>query len=150
VVITADGSGYSIRTAKQGNAQAPPTVEVASSPATTLPTPQAAQPTPTVQADRPASLLIAVTSLTSPAHRNSIARLTIRTLPGAASAITVYYKSGPSHAGGLESQTADANGDVTWSWQVGGNTTPGIWKIVVTASAGGVSVSKEMPFEVVR
>ena len=45
--------------------------------------------------------------------------------------ITVYYKSGPSSASGLEAKTSDADGYVSWSWKVGGRTSPGTFKIVV-------------------
>ena len=55
--------------------------------------------------------------------------------------ITVYYKSGPSTAKGLEAKTSDADGYVSWSWKVGGRTTPGTYKIVV--EGGGEKVTVE-------
>ena len=54
--------------------------------------------------------------------------------------ITVYYKSGPSSADGLEAKTSDANGYVTWSWKVGGRTTPGTYKIVIEGGGEKVTV----------
>jgi hypothetical protein len=43
---------------------------------------------------------------------------------------------------------ADTEGKASWTWQVGGNTTKGTWKIVVTASIGGNIERKEIPFQV--
>ena len=77
---------------------------------------------------------IEITSLTSPVSRGSYATLCIRTVPGARCTITVYYKSGPSSAAGLEPKIADSEGRVCWSWKVGSRTTPGSWRIVVTAT----------------
>ena len=55
--------------------------------------------------------------------------------------ITVYYKSGPSTASGLESKTSNADGYVSWSWKVGARTSPGTYKIVV--EGGGEKVTVE-------
>jgi hypothetical protein len=94
------------------------------------------------------NVTIDVVSLTSPIAKGSIASLTVQTTPGAACSITVYYKSGASEAAGLGSQTADASGQVTWSWKVGSRTTSGIWKIVVNSQLNGKSISISIPFEV--
>jgi competence protein ComEC len=85
-----------------------------------------------------------ILSVTSPISQGAIAMLNAKTAPAANCAITVYYKSGPSVANGLENHTADANGNVSWSWKVGSRTTPGSWRIVV--SCGGIV--KETYFEV--
>lgn len=45
--------------------------------------------------------------------------------------ISVLYKSGPSHAAGLVSRTADGQGRVSWTWKVGTRTTPGFLPIVI-------------------
>lgn len=66
------------------------------------------------------------------------ASITIHTAPGASGSIEVDYKSGPSHAQGLYPQTADRNGDITWTWDVGRHTTPGSWPVVITA--GGKTI----------
>jgi competence protein ComEC len=55
--------------------------------------------------------------------------------------ITVYYKSGPSSASGLEAKTSDAEGYVSWTWKVGGRTSPGTFKIVV--EGGGEKATVE-------
>jgi beta-lactamase superfamily II metal-dependent hydrolase len=126
IIVTSDGSGYSIETVKQGQSQAPPT----------------AQPTTTSE------LSIKVVSLTSPIAPGQRATLKIQTTPGADCTIAVYYKSGRSQAQGLGPQTAAADGGVTWSWKVGSSTTPGTWRIVVTVTFNGQTISKEISFEV--
>lgn len=127
ISVTTEGNTYEINVAKE-TAQAPPAV-----------VPPAAQNAP---------LSLEIASVTSPIAPGGRATLTAKTLPGADCTITVYYKSGPSKAKGLNPQTADVNGDVSWSWTVGSNTTPGNWRIVVTASANGETVTQETTFTV--
>jgi competence protein ComEC len=74
---------------------------------------------------------LAIQSVTSPVSTGDDATLIARTSPGASCSITVNYKSGPSTAEGLEPKTADAQGMVSWTWEVGPQTTPGTWPIVV-------------------
>jgi micrococcal nuclease len=74
----------------------------------------------------------------------------MHTQPGAACTIAVLYKSGASRAAGLDPQIADAQGIVRWSWQVGGRTTVGTWRIMVTARAGDATAAQEIPFPVIR
>lgn len=126
-----------------------PTATVIST-TTKVPTaiPTAADRAGTVPLD--GKLVLEVVSLTSPARRNSTATLKIHTEPGADCTITVMYKSGPSVARGLEPKIADLEGNVSWSWQVGGNTTPGTWKVIVASSHAGRSAYKEIPFQVIR
>jgi beta-lactamase superfamily II metal-dependent hydrolase len=126
VIVTTDGMTYTVSTQKQASQPAPaPTV---------------------VQAEAPAQLSLEVLSHTSPISAGSTANLKIKTLPGAECTITVYYKSGASKASGLDPKTANANGEVSWSWKVGSNTSPGDWRIVVTASQGGKTAMKEIEF----
>jgi hypothetical protein len=131
VVINSDGTGYKVEVAKQSQARAPPTV--------------ANEQTPV---PAPGSLTIAMVSLTSPVSPGASARLTIKTTPGADCAIKVYYKSGASQASGLGPQNADGDGTATWQWKVGSRTTPGVWRIVVTATVDGQQTSLEIPLEV--
>ncbi len=153
VVVVSDGQTYEVLAERQGEPRAPPTSKPAST-ATVKPTAvPVAQPTaapqPTAVPPPPVSGLgIEVMSLTSPINAGAYATLTIRTAPGAACTITVYYKSGASEAAGLGPQNADGNGTATWQWKVGTRTTPGTWRIVVTASAGGQNARIEIPFEV--
>jgi len=80
---------------------------------------------------------IEVTSLTSPINRGAQASITIKTAANVLCTITVHYKSGPSKAQGLEPKYSDENGNCTWSWKVGTRTTPGNWRIVITAEGVG-------------
>jgi hypothetical protein len=84
-----------------------------------------------------------VTSPVSPGHN---ATLNVSTNPGARCEITVYYKSGPSQAQGLDPKTADSSGHVSWTWKVGTRTTPGEWKIVVDSTYEGKTVTRSVYF----
>ncbi len=76
------------------------------------------------------------------------ASVEIRTAPHAAATITVDYRSGPSHASGLGPRTSDAQGYVTWTWEVGTRTTPGYWPVVIVA--GGHIIHLELHVDVRR
>lgn len=89
---------------------------------------------------------IQIISVSSPAPRNSTATLKAKVAPGATASIVVHYKSGPSTAAGLEPKKADSNGNVSWSWHVGGNTTLGSWRITVSSDGS----SEDTTFEVVH
>jgi len=89
-----------------------------------------------------------IVSVTSPVNPGNYATLEARATPEAQCSITVYYKSGPSTAQGLYPKQADNNGDVSWTWKVGSRTTPGSWRIVVTATYEGQTVSQETYFTV--
>ncbi|ACV57083.1 nuclease (SNase domain protein) [Alicyclobacillus acidocaldarius subsp. acidocaldarius DSM 446] len=72
-------------------------------------------------------------------QRGGYASVTIQTTPGALGTIEVDYKTGPSHASGLEPKTADSSGRITWEWRVGSSTTAGQWP--VTIAVGGQSIT---------
>jgi hypothetical protein len=93
-------------------------------------------------------LFLEIVSVTSPIGKGYTATLQAKTVPEAYCTITVYYKSGPSSASGLYGKTADSQGNVSWSWKVGTRTTPGSWRIVVTASLDGETVSQTTYFTV--
>lgn len=93
-------------------------------------------------------LFLEIISVTSPVRPGANATLKAKTLPGAQETITVYYKSGPSTAQGLYPKIADSNGDISWTWKVGTRTTPGSWRIVVTASYGEKRTSQTTSFTV--
>lgn len=59
------------------------------------------------------------------------ARLTAKVAPNEQAKLVVYYKSGQSVAKGLVWKTADADGYVTWEWNVSGHTTEGTWRLQV-------------------
>jgi hypothetical protein len=64
------------------------------------------------------------------------ARLIVLTDPGRSLDLAVDYKSGRSKAKHLGKAAADTNGRVEWTWLVSGNTTPGVWELIVTADDG--------------
>lgn len=78
--------------------------------------------------------------------RNETGTVKIKGKPNTVYTITVYYKSGASTADGLEAKTSDSEGYVTWSWKVGGKTSAGTFRIVV--SGGGESKTVYFTVEV--
>ncbi|WP_172252008.1 pilus assembly protein [Saccharibacillus deserti] len=86
-----------------------------------------------------------ITSVPDPAYPGSRATVTAKVRPGQTAAIKVVYKSGNSKARYLGRQTADASGNLSWTWLVGGNTTPGDWTLVVEVDG---AASAEASFEV--
>lgn len=100
--------------------------------------------TPRGETIQPLALTQTLVSLTSPIKRGAYATMIVRSRAGAYCTITVYYKSGPSSAKGLEPKNAGSDGRCTWTWKVGTATTTGTWQIVVKTGA----VSKTYPFVV--
>jgi outer membrane biosynthesis protein TonB len=130
-------------------ASSTPTV-TASAQATPKPTPK---PTPTPKATpkptpKPVVLTVRITSVTSPAYRNSYATLTARTHAAARCSIEVDYASGSSTAAGLVDKTASSSGAVSWTWKVGGRTTKGTWPIYVNCTWKGQSADAQTTFRV--
>lgn len=76
---------------------------------------------------------------TETVHHNEKGSVCIKGQPGVEYTITVYYKSGPASAAGLDPAIADADGYVTWTWKVSSRTIPGTYEIVITG--GGVTQS---------
>jgi len=95
-----------------------------------------------------ADLGVSVISLTSPVAPFTDASIQVQTTPGASCTIVVLYKSGPSRAKGLDPQTADGQGRITWRWRVGSKTTPGRWPIIVRCEKGAESGELLTSFEV--
>ncbi len=63
------------------------------------------------------------------------ASVTVQASPGAECSIRYVTPHGTiSRAKGLENQTADSDGNVTWTWKIGSKTEPGIGS--VTAACG--------------
>lgn len=73
--------------------------------------------------------------------RNEIATVSIKAAPNTEYRISVYYSSGASSAAGLEPKTSDANGNVSWSWKIGGKTNPGTYNLNITG--GGEKITKK-------
>ena len=74
-------------------------------------------------------------------RRNEYATVSIVGKPNTKYTITVYYKSGASTAEGLEPKTSDANGNVSWTWKIGGRTSPGTYRLVI--AGGGESIERQ-------
>jgi len=104
--------------------------------------------TPLTTSTSVAALSLQVVSVTSPVTHGANATLVTKTTPGAQCTITVNYESGPSTASGLEAKSADNLGNVSWTWKVGANTTPGTWQIVVTATSQVSTVTTAANFTV--
>lgn len=102
---------------------------------------QPTQPTQTVTPTQPSTYNLSVISLTSPVSPNENATIIVQGKAGKQYSITVYYKSGPSSAAGLEPKVADENGRVSWTWKIGPRTTAGDWKITITGDGKTLNTS---------
>lgn len=91
-------------------------------------------------------LFIEIISVTSPVSRGYYATLEAKTIPNILCEINVYYKSGKSEAFGLYPHDSDDEGYISWTWKVGTRTTPGRWKITVTAYDLDNWLSSDWPF----
>ena len=113
-----------------------PTATATATPVPT-PTPRPATPAPVQPAPvQPAGVSFVNAPLT--ARHGQATTLIGKTSPNTGCSIRVVYKSGPSKAQGLVAKTSDGAGNVSWTWIVGSNTTPGQWPIYVTCgSANG-------------
>lgn len=112
-----------------------------STPPTPPPTPKPTpKPTP-APTPKPTTFSLTFTSLTTPIDPNEYATAKVKTAAGASCTIDVEYKSGPSTAAGLGPKTASSSGIASWTWKVGGRTTPGSWPVTVTCSKSGKSKS---------
>jgi micrococcal nuclease len=123
-----------------GDTTAPATTQSEASPSTSA----AATPTATAKASPPASPAGAVlTFVNAPltVGRGSNATLQAKTAPNTSCSIEVDFKSGPSKAAGLGAATSDAAGNVSWTWKVGANTTPGSWPIIVTCGSASAQTA---------
>jgi hypothetical protein len=78
---------------------------------------------------------VRLASVTSPIQHGAYATLTVSVSQQATCAITIYYKSGPSHAQGLYPKRGSR---ISWTWKVGTRTTPGRWPIVVACGSAGL------------
>lgn len=108
---------------------APETAQAAGSPSASAATTPTAAESPS-----PIAAQTGVTFLNAPltVKRGSNATLRAKTAPNVSCSIVVDYKSGPSTAAGLVAKNSDGAGNVSWTWKVGANTTPGAWPITVT------------------
>jgi len=101
----------------------------------TLPPPTVAPALPTLAPALPPAAGVTFTFVKSPVSPGGTGQVNVATAPNAACTIVVTYKSGPSTAQGLIPKTADGNGNVSWTWNIGTNTTAGTWPIDVRCGA---------------
>jgi competence protein ComEC len=149
IVVATDGQEITLTREIPAPPRAPPLCTPTSTQTPTPPTttPPTTTP-PTTTPPTTLELTLEIISVTSPVGPGYNATLVAKATPGAECNIDVYYKSGPSTAAGLYPKTADAEGNVSWTWKVGTRTTPGSWRIVVTASLAGKTVSQTTYFTV--
>ena len=77
---------------------------------------------------------VKIVQRTATVKQGSTALLRVKVSPAARCSIAVVYKSGRSSARGLG---AKKGGLITWTWTVGGTTTPGRWPITVSCGSSG-------------
>ncbi len=88
----------------------------------------------TTPAIAPATSGVTFTSVQG-AKPGNVATVMVQTAPSASCSIGyVTPKGTQSEAAGLVPKTADASGNVSWSWLIGGNTTPGTGRVTVTCN----------------
>lgn len=83
-----------------------------------------------------ASLSVRFTAFRTPVARGGTAAARVRTAPNAFCRVRVVYDGVRSQAAGLGSRYANANGNVSWSWQVPKATPTGRWPVAVTCQSG--------------
>ncbi|MBD8500013.1 pilus assembly protein [Paenibacillus arenosi] len=80
-----------------------------------------------------------------PLHPGGKASLNAKVEPNERVELVVYWKSGKSEAKHVGWAEADANGNISWTWHISGNTQPGTWKLEVRTADGR---SSTMMFDV--
>ncbi|GMK39349.1 hypothetical protein PCCS19_24030 [Paenibacillus sp. CCS19] len=84
-----------------------------------------------------------------PVHPGRKATVIVRTNPSTELKLSIRYKSGYSQAKNVGAAVSDANGYLQWTWLVSGNTTPGVWRLDVTA-ADGTSAGRTLAVEKIK
>ncbi len=86
---------------------------------------------PETKAPETTAQTLRLVSVTSPCRNGDDATVTIIGKPNTEYSIGVYYATRASEAQGLEKKTSDANGNLSWTWSVGLNTTPSTHAITI-------------------
>ena len=86
---------------------------------------------PETKAPETTAQTLRLVSVTSPCRNGDDATVTIIGKPNTEYSIGVYYATRASEAQGLEKKTSDANGNLSWTWSVGLNTTPSTHDITI-------------------
>ncbi|MCL2677533.1 MAG: DUF4198 domain-containing protein [Clostridiales bacterium] len=94
---------------------------------------------PVINDPDPSERIMQITSAPANVYRGEEVTITITGKPNTEYKITVTYRSGnASTAAGLVTKTSDADGNVSWTWRIGGNTGAGASKAEI--SGGGESL----------
>ena len=94
---------------------------------------------PAESSEEPQAVL-SFTSVPTSASRNSDVTVSIHGLPNTDYYISVRYSSGPATADGLGTKTSDADGNVSWTWHIGGRTSLD-YDPIITVSGGGEEIT---------
>jgi hypothetical protein len=79
---------------------------------------------------------ITIVSWPVTASRNEVVSVTVHGKANTQYYIEVNYKSGPSTSKDLNPKISDSNGDITWTWKVGRNSSAGTFDIIVKDDEG--------------
>jgi micrococcal nuclease len=79
---------------------------------------------------------ITIISWPETAYRNEAVTVKIQGQANTQYYIEVNYKSGPSTSEDLYPKTSNADGEVSWTWKVGGRSGAGTFDIIVWDDAG--------------
>ena len=131
-----------ILTVACGDNTTPATTQSEASPSTSAAATPIADASPLASpSPSPAQAVVTFVNAPLTVGRGSNATLQAKTAPNTSCSIEVDYKSGPSKAAGLGPTTSDAAGNVSWTWKVGANTTPGSWPIIVTCGSASAQTA---------
>jgi len=83
----------------------------------------------------------------NPMKPGSNATIKVKVQPNQRVQVVVYYKSGKSTAKYLGEKTADAEGNVEWTWRVSGNTTKGSTVQIVIETVDGQKSEVQVPVQ---
>lgn len=87
---------------------------------------------------------IELISMTTPVAQGKSATVSICGKADTEYSIKVMYSSGPSSAKGLEPKMSDENGNVSWTWRIGGSTAVGMHEIKITDGNKSLTVYIEI------
>lgn len=93
---------------------------------------------------------VSVEAVMSPVAAGSNSSITARTNAGSACTIAVSYNGVQSTDSGLTAKTADAYGNVTWTWTVNSSVPVGTWPIKVTCTYHGRSGVVQSTYQVTK
>ncbi len=127
IKVIVEGEPYSASAETIPETTEPPVIEETEAP-----------PPPSPETAAEVESVLKLVSVTTPCENGSNATVTIIGKPNTEYKISVYYSTKASDAQGLEPKISDNNGNVSWTWKVGANTTAGEHEIKI--SGGGETI----------